>query len=85
MLNSVTILQEGTSTSTSTDYSADKTVRVLQRATQGSGLPIVLMGDGFLDTDIANGTYDEVMNKAMENLFTEEPLKSLQSYFNEVI
>ena len=82
VLNSVTILQEGTSTSTSTDYSADKTVRILQRATQGNGLPIVLMGDGFLDTDIANGTYDEVMNKAMENLFTEEPLKSLQSYFN---
>lgn len=82
VLNSVTILQEGTSTSTSTDYSTDKTVRVLQRATQGNGLPIVLMGDGFLDTDIANGTYDEVMNKAMENLFTEEPLKSLQSYFN---
>lgn len=82
VLNSVTILQEGTSTSTSTDYSADKTVRILQRATQGNGLPIVLMGDGFLDTDIVNGTYDEVMNKAMENLFTEEPLKSLQSYFN---
>ena len=82
VLNSVTILQEGTSTSTSTDYSADRTVRILQRATQGNGLPIVLMGDGFLDTDIANGTYDEVMNKAMENLFTEEPLKSLQSYFN---
>ena len=82
VLNSVTILQEGTSTSTSTDYSADKTVRILQRATQGNGLPIVLMGDGFLDTDITNGTYDEVMNKAMENLFTEEPLKSLQSYFN---
>lgn len=82
ILNSITIIQEGTDTNTSTDYSADKTVRILQRATQGSGLPIVLMGDGFLDTDIVNGTYDEVMNKAMENLFTEEPLKSLQSYFN---
>lgn len=82
ILNSVTIIQEGTDANTSTDYSADKTVRILQRATQGNGLPIVLMGDGFLDTDIANGTYDEVMNKAMENLFTEEPLKSLQSYFN---
>lgn len=82
ILNSVTIIQEGTDTNTSTDYSTDKTVRILQRATQGNGLPIVLMGDGFLDTDIANGTYDEVMNKAMENLFTEEPLKSLQSYFN---
>lgn len=82
ILNSVTIIQEGTDTNTSTDYSADKTVRILQRATQGNGLPIVLMGDGFLDTDIVNETYDEVMNKAMENLFTEEPLKSLQSYFN---
>lgn len=82
ILNSVTIIQEGTDTNTSTDYSADKTVRILQRATQGNGLPIVLMGDGFLDTDIVNGTYDEVINKAMENLFTEEPLKSLQSYFN---
>lgn len=82
ILNSVTIIQEGTDTNTSTDYSADKTVRILQRATQGNGLPIVLMGDGFLDTDIVNGTYDEVMNKAMENLFTGEPLKSLQSYFN---
>lgn len=82
ILNSVTIIQKGTDTNTSTDYSADKTVRILQRATQGNGLPIVLMGDGFLDTNIANGTYDEVMNKAMENLFTEEPLKSLQSYFN---
>jgi hypothetical protein len=40
------------------------------------------MGDGFLDTEIEDGTYDEVMNKAMENLFTEEPLKSLRNYFN---
>ena len=82
LLNSVTIIQEGTNTSTSTDYSADKTVRILQRATEGNGLPIVLMGDGFLDTEIEDGTYDEVMNKAMENLFTEEPLKSLRNYFN---
>ena len=82
LLNSVTIIQEGTNTSTSTDYSADRTVRILQRATEGNGLPIVLMGDGFLDTEIEDGTYDEVMNKAMENLFTEEPLKSLRNYFN---
>lgn len=80
--NSVTIIQEGTNTSTSTDYSADRTVRILQRATEGNELPIVLMGDGFLDTEIEDGTYDEVMNKAMENLFTEEPLKSLRNYFN---
>lgn len=82
VLNCVTIIQEGSGSGTSTDYSADKTVRILHHATEGNGLPIVLMGDGFLDTDIENGTYDEVMDKAMENLFTEEPLKSLQNYFN---
>lgn len=81
-LNSITIIQDGKGTTTSTDYSADKTVHILQQASQGTGLPIVLMGDGFLDTQIADGTYDKVMNKAMENLFTEEPLKSLRNYFN---
>lgn len=83
LINYVTITQEGTNSSgISTDYSTDKTVTLLQVATLGNGLPIVLMGDGFLDTEIENGTYDEVMNKAMENLFTEEPLKSLRNYFN---
>ncbi len=82
LLNTVTIVQEGTSSGSSTDYSADKQVRVLQQATLGKGLPIVIMGDGFIDTEIADGTYDAVMDKTMENLFTEEPLKSLRDYFN---
>lgn len=82
LLNTVTIVQKGTSSGTSTDYSADKQVRILQQATLGKGLPIVIMGDGFIDTEIADGTYDQVMDKAMENLFTEEPLKSLRDYFN---
>lgn len=82
LLNTVTIVQEGTSSGTSTDYSADKQVRILQQATLGKGLPIVIMGDGFIDTEIADGTYDQVMDKAMENLFTEEPFKSLRDYFN---
>lgn len=78
----VTIIQRGEVTSESTDYSSDKKVRVLQAATQGKGIPIVLMGDGFMDTEINNGTYDAVMDKAFENLFTEEPVKSLREYFN---
>lgn len=82
LLNTVTINQEGSSSESSSDYSADKTVRVLRQATLGKGLPIVLMGDGFIDTEIADGTYDRVMDKACENLFTEEPLKSLSDYFN---
>ena len=67
---------------TSTDYSADKTIRKLQNSTKGKGLPIVIMGDGFIDKEIADGTYDRVMEKAMENFFTEEPVKSLRDYFD---
>lgn len=78
----VTIIQRGEVASESTDYSSDKKVRVLQTAKLGKGLPIVLMGDGFIDTEINDGTYDAVMDKAFENLFTEEPIKSLRDYFN---
>lgn len=40
------------------------------------------MGDGFVDQELANGTYRSVMEKTMENLFTEEPVKSLREYFD---
>lgn len=75
LLNTATFVQEGA-------VAVDKSVTVLQTATSGSGLPIVLMGDGFTASDITGGTYAEVMEKAMENIFSEEPLASLQSYFN---
>lgn len=66
----------------STDYSADGNVSILQRASSGKGIPIVLMGDGFADRDIADGTYETVMTKTIENLFSEEPIKSLRDYFD---
>ena len=81
-LATITITQLGTAVRESTDYSKDKTVRVLQTASKGSGIPIVIMGDGFNDVEIANGTYDKVMDKTLENLFTEEPAKSLRDYFS---
>ena len=82
LLNTATIVQEGVVSGESVDYTEDGNVRVLQEATEGNGLPVVLMGDGFIDTEITNGTYDRVMEKAMENLFSEEPLKSLRHHFN---
>lgn len=83
VLDTVTIIQQGLlSEGESTDYSADKTVRVMQTATLGKGIPIVLIGDGFIDTEIVGGTYDKVMEKTMEHLFTEEPMSSLRNYFN---
>lgn len=83
LFNSAYVVQSSwMSENVSTDYSADKTVRVLQKSTVGQGIPVVLMGDGFIDTEIADGYYDEVMDKAFENLFSEEPLRSLQGYFD---
>ena len=81
----LTIIQSGTLENTvnsSTDFSRDQTTRLLHEATQGQGIPIVLMGDGFIDTDIENGHYDEVMEKAFDNLFSEEPIRSLVDYFD---
>jgi len=70
-----------TSDYTSTDFSADGNVTVLQQATKGRGINFVLMGDGFADVDIADGTYDHIMYQSMEHLFSEEPVRSLRDYF----
>lgn len=73
---SITIKQEDFT------HPKDKQVRILQTASKGKGIPIVLMGDGFIGKDIDDGTYDKFMDLAFENLFTEEPIKSLREYFN---
>ncbi len=78
----ITVSQEGIKVDTSTDYSRDgKVVRICSHSA-GAGIPIVLMGDGFADCDISNGYYDSVMRKAADNLFSEEPLKSMKEYFD---
>ena len=66
----------------STDYSKDGEVKVLQKATKGKGIDIVLMGDAYSDRQIADGSYDNVMNIAMEKFFMEEPYKSYRDHFN---
>ncbi len=66
----------------STDYSKDGNVTVLQRATEGKGIDIVLMGDAYSDHLIADGTYETVMKKAADFLFTEEPFKTYRNLFN---
>jgi hypothetical protein len=40
------------------------------------------MGDGFVDEEIADGSYSRTMNQAMDHLFSEEPMRSLRKYFN---
>lgn len=81
-LDTLWLYQKPYYSSISADFSQDGKVKLLNEATEGKGIPFVLMGDGFIDEDINSGYYDEVMNQAMENLFSEEPVKSLRSYFN---
>jgi len=66
----------------STDYSMHKHVKVYQEATVGRGIDIVLFGDAYSDRLIANGTYDNDINTAIEALFAYEPMKSFREYFN---
>mgnify|MGYP000666963315 FL=1 len=78
----ITITQEAANVGISTDYSQNKKVFQLQQHSQGLGIPLIFMGDGFLDKEIENGYYRQVMEKGMENFFTEEPVKSLRDYFD---
>lgn len=67
---------------TSSDFSADGKVELLQKAGSGAGIDIVIMGDAFTDRLISNGEYDKLMKRAMEAFFSEEPYKSFRDCFN---
>ena len=82
LLATITLTQEGSLSGESTDYSRDGEVRVVQTHSAGQGIPLVMMGDGFIDKEIDNGYYDQVMDRAVENIFTEEPIRSLRDYFD---
>lgn len=82
-LDTLFVFQEGSDNGYhSIDYSQNGKVELINTATIGKGIPIVVMGDGFVDEEIADGSYSKTMKQAMENLFSEEPIKSLREYFN---
>ena len=67
----------------STDFSMDGEVIVMQAATEGQGVDIVFVGDGFVDKDMEmGGHYEKKMYAAMEQFFSYEPYKSLRNRFN---
>lgn len=68
---------------TSTDYSKDGEVMTLQKATQGQGIDLVFVGEGFTDKDLEDGEeYEWYMKKALNQFFLYEPYRSLQPRFN---
>lgn len=79
----ININQKEAPVGTSSDLTTqDKKVLLIQEHTEGNGIPLIFLGDGFIDTEIASGFYRQVMEKGMENFFTEEPIKSLRNYFD---
>lgn len=66
----------------STDYTHDGEVTVLQTASEGEGINLVLMGDAYSDRQIADGTYMAAMRKMMDAFFSEEPYTTYQNLFN---
>lgn len=66
----------------STDYSKDGSYEVLQKASEGNGINIVLMGDAYTDRLQADGTYTLMMNKACHAFFSEQPYTDFQHLFN---
>lgn len=66
----------------SSDFSHDGETTILQHSISDNGIDLVLMGDGFSDRQVADGTYAKVMNKAMNAFFSEEPYKSFKDRFN---
>lgn len=66
----------------SDDFSRNGNVVRLQKATEGSGIPIVLMGDAFSDRLIEDGTYAAAMERAVEAFFAIEPFASFREFFD---
>lgn len=67
----------------STDYSRDGEVVLLQKATKGKGINIILLGDGFVDRDMEpGGKYETLMRRWMEQFFVYEPYTTFREWFN---
>ncbi len=67
------------------DKSAEGRHAILEQAKEGRGIPLIFMGKGFTDKDIASGKYTKIMNREMERLFSVEPFKSYRKYFTSHI
>ncbi len=66
----------------SKDFSMDKKVKILQTASHGKGVDIVIMGDAYSDRLIADGTYESDMREAINAIFEVEPMKTYKNLFN---
>ena len=67
----------------SEDFSQDGKVLTLQKAAAGDGINLVLLGNGYVDKDMAkDGLYEKLMKQSMEEFFAVEPFKTFRDRFN---
>lgn len=79
----MTVVQPAVDTYCSKDMkTGDRIVTQLQEHKLGNGVPIVILGDGFLDRDIADGKFRKATNKAIDALFSMQPMNALRDYFD---
>ena len=65
------------------DYShSEDEVITLQRASKGSGVNLVFLGDGFDAKDVSEGLLLKDINEAVGHFFAIEPYKTYKDYFN---
>lgn len=65
------------------DYEHEKdSYLTLQTHSQGNGIDLVFMGDGWTGEDISNGSYLDMVREQMAYFFAIEPYKSHREYFN---
>lgn len=67
---------------TSTDFSKDGQITVLQKHERGKGIPLVILGDAFSDRMINLGFFDKYAKAAMEAFFAREPFTTFRDYFD---
>ena len=65
----------------SSDFSANGQVKTLQVASTEKDVKVVIMGDGYSDRMIADGSYDAAMLRAMNALFTKDIARNYQDKF----
>lgn len=66
----------------SEDKSQDGKVFTLQTASEGNGINIVLMGDGYSDRQIESGAYLTDITNAYNAFFSVEPYSTYKEFFN---
>ena len=55
-------------------------VQLIQRHSQGDGFHVIIMGDGFTQSDISNGKFTNAVQAAQTAMFEKEPMRSLRNY-----